>query len=95
MSLISYIYYLHLDAFEFYNMPTIACNKVLTSDSFVCSLKEVTSLTHIHSSAEVSSLPNWVSSVFSGILFANISSSSEEVLFSVPFDNFCQMFFFI
>ena len=41
ISLISYIHYLHL---EFYYMHTIACNKVVACDSFVCSLKELTSL---------------------------------------------------
>ena len=61
--LISYIYYLHLEAFEFYNLPTIACSKVLTCDYSVCSLKEPTSLTDFWSSAEVSSLP-YMSALF-------------------------------
>ena len=30
---IRYIHYLHLEAFEFYNMPTIACSNVLAGDS--------------------------------------------------------------
>ena len=42
--LIGYTHYLHPEAFEFYKMPTIACSKVLTCDSSVCSLKELTSL---------------------------------------------------
>ena len=45
VSLISYIHYLHLEALEFYNMSTITCSKVLTCDSFVCELKELTLLT--------------------------------------------------
>ena len=45
MSLNSYIHYLHLKAFESYNMPIIACSKVLTCEFFVCSLKELSSLT--------------------------------------------------
>ena len=41
ISLISYIHYLCLKVFEFYNMPAIACIKFLTCDSFVCSLKSL------------------------------------------------------
>ena len=44
-SLITYVHYLHLEAFELNNMSTTACNKVLTCDSFVSSLKDLTSLT--------------------------------------------------
>ena len=83
VSLISYIHYLHLEAFEIYNMPTIACHKVLTCDCFVCSLKELISLTDFLSSTEVSSLTNLSVLSFPCILFVSsiigISSSSEGV----------------
>ena len=45
MSLTSYMHYLHLEAFEFYNIPTIACSVVLTCDAFVFLLNELTLLT--------------------------------------------------
>ena len=58
MSLICNIHYLHPEAFHFFHMPTIACSKALTCDFFVCSSKELTSLTDFRSPAEVSSLPD-------------------------------------
>ena len=47
IALISYIHYLHFEASELYYIPTIACSKVLTCDSFVCSLTKLTSLTDL------------------------------------------------
>ena len=99
ISLISYIHYLHLDTFKSYNMPTIACNKVLTCDCFVCSLKELISITGFWSSAEVLSLCN-LSVVF--FLYSVPVPSRvyhlhlKRFLFVFgTFGQFCQWFFFI
>ena len=93
-SLISYIHYLHLEAFEFYNIPMIACSKVLTYDCFVWLLKELISLTDFWSSVEASSLPN-LSALFPAFslqvpprVYHLILKSFLFVL--ALFDNFCQ-----
>ena len=94
ITLISYIHYLHLESFEFYNRPMIACSKVLTCDSCVCSLKELTSLTDFSSSAEVLPLPNLSALSFSCILFWKFHQGyiifiwRGFSLFLVHFDNF-------
>ena len=85
ISLIICIHYLHLEAFEFCNISTIACRKVLTCNTFVCSLRDHTSWTDLWSSADVSSLPHLWALSFSCII----------CLFLALFDNFCQGSFFI
>ena len=52
-------------------MPTIACSKVLTGDSFVCSLEEVTSSTDFWSSVDIALYPTEKVSWCLYVLFVN------------------------
>ena len=90
LSLISYIHHLYLQAFEYYNMPTIACSMILTWDSFVCSLKELKY--HHYLICQLCPFPALSLEVPSRVYHIHL----KRFLFVVgTFNSFCQGIFFI